>query len=112
MPLEVVEQDILLDDIKEYRKILSGLLTSIHQSENNNCKDVLRDFDRSLLEEYPYAYSGLDTVYRDVDKHKEQIRKMMNRLEILDDKDSKRIFKECYECYIYQYYYLGNREAQ
>tara|TARA_Y100001958_G_C21241605_1_gene569497 strand:+ start:3483 stop:3836 length:354 start_codon:yes stop_codon:yes gene_type:complete len=112
MPPDVVEQDILLDDIKEYRKILSGLVRMIQESTNNNCRDVLRDFNRDLLEEYPYAYSGLDIVYRDVDNHKEQIRKIMDRLEGLDDEDSKRIFKECYECYIYQYYYLGNRDAQ
>jgi hypothetical protein len=112
MPPDVIQQDILLDDIKEYRKIIFGLIEMIQTSDNNDCRNVLRDFNRDLLEEYTYAYSGLDNVDRDVDNHKEQIRKIMDRLSVLDDEDSKSIFKECYQCYIYQYYYLGNRDVQ
>ena len=108
MPQEIVEQDILLDDIKEYRKILSGLLMSIDNAVSEECKSVLDDFNISLLPEYSYAYSGLDNILRDVDEHKEEIRKIMTGLEANDDTDSKNIYQECYECYIYQYYYLGN----
>lgn len=111
MPSDIIEQDILLDDIKEYRKILEGLISMIQESSNNDCQNVLRDFDRDLLEEYSYAYSGLENVYRDVEQHKDQIRKIIDRLGVLDDEDSKNIFKTCYECHHFQYYF-GNRDVQ
>ena len=32
MPDHIVQQDILLDDIKEYRKIISGLMYHLHKN--------------------------------------------------------------------------------
>ena len=111
MPDDVQYQDMLMDDIKEYRKILSGLLDNLNTSEIQECRDIRIDFDVSLLEDYPWAYSGVDIVCRDVEKHRNEITRIMGELEKLDDEGSKKIYKECSECYIYQYYYLGNTDA-
>ena len=51
MEQSILDQDILLDTIKEYRKILEGLIEMIRESSNNDCQNVIRDFDRDLLEE-------------------------------------------------------------
>ena len=111
MPDDVQYQDILMDDIKEYRKILSGLLDHLNKSEIQECRDIRNDFDVSLLEDYPYAYSGIDIIQRDVEKHRNEITRIMSELEKLDDEESKKIHNECLNCYIYQYYYLGNTSA-
>jgi len=111
MPEDVIHQDVLLDDIKEYRKILYGLVEHLHQSERNECKLILNAFDVTLFEEYEYAYSGLENVENDVTKHRGEIHKIMSELEKHDNHESKNIYNECLKCYIYQYYYLGNTDA-
>jgi len=111
MPEHVMHQDVLLDDIKEYRKILSGLLEYLNDSEREECRDIRNEFDVSLLEEYDYAYAGLENVQNDVSKHRNEIERIMSELEKQDNHESKKIYQECYHCYIYQYYYLGNSDA-
>tara|TARA_B110000046_G_C12948747_1_gene379152 strand:- start:415 stop:765 length:351 start_codon:yes stop_codon:yes gene_type:complete len=105
---EIIEQDFLLDTIKEYRKILSYLLVCIRGALSNECKSVLEMFNVSLLSGYEYAYSGVENIQIDVDAYKEEIRKIMDCLENQDNGDSKNIYQECYQSYIYQYYYLEN----
>jgi hypothetical protein len=111
MPEHVMHQDVLLDDIKEYRKILSGLLEYLNDSERDECKDIRNEFNVSLLEEYDYAYAGLENVQNDVTEHRNEIERIMSELEKQDNHESKKIYQECYHCYIYQYYYLGNSDA-
>jgi len=111
MPEHVIDQDILLDDIKEYRKILSGLVEELNDSTRNECREILNEFDVSLFEEYDYSYSGLENVQNDVSKHRNEIQKIMSRLEKQDYPESKKIYNDCLTCYIYQYYYLGNLDA-
>tara|TARA_Y100000389_G_C17439980_1_gene507964 strand:+ start:358 stop:729 length:372 start_codon:yes stop_codon:yes gene_type:complete len=111
MPPDIQYQDILLDDIKEYRKILSALLESLNTSPIQECKDIREDFDLSLLEEYPYAYSGTETVENDVKKHRDEIKRIMESLEKQDYEYSKEVYNECFNAYIYQYYYLGNHDC-
>jgi hypothetical protein len=111
MPEHVMHQDVLLDDIKEYRKILSGLLEYLNDSERDECKDIRNEFNVSLLEEYDYAYTGLENVQNDVTEHRSEIERIMSELEKQDNHESKKIYQECYHCYIYQYYYLGNTDA-
>ena len=111
MPEHVMYQDVLLDDIKEYRKILSGLLEYLNDSEREECRDIRNEFDVSLLEEYDYAYAGLENVQNDVTEHRSEIERIMSELEKQDNHESKKIYQECYHCYIYQYYYLGNSDA-
>jgi hypothetical protein len=111
MPEHVMYQDVLLDDIKEYRKILSGLLEYLNDSEREECRVIRNEFDVSLLEEYDYAYAGLENVQNDVSKHRNEIERIMSELEKQDNHESKKIYQECYHCYIYQYYYLGNSDA-
>ena len=108
MPNDVVYQDILMDYIKEFRKILSGLLHYLNEAENNECRSIRDDFNTLLFEEYPYAYSGLDNIQSDFDTHKNEITRIMTELNKLDDEESKKIYDECYSSYIYQYYYLEN----
>ena len=49
MPPDVQYQDILLDDIKEYRKILSVLLDRLNNSPIQECKDIRNDFAFILM---------------------------------------------------------------
>tara|TARA_Y100001970_G_C13956656_1_gene711046 strand:- start:312 stop:683 length:372 start_codon:yes stop_codon:yes gene_type:complete len=111
MPEDIQYQDILLDDIKEYRKILSALLDRLNTSPIKECKDIREDFDVSLLEEYPYAYSGTENVENDVKKHRNEIKRIMECLEKQDYEYSKEVYNECFNAYIYQYYYLGNQDC-
>ena len=111
MPEHVMQQEVLLDDIKEYRKILSGLLEYLNDSERDECKNIRNGFDESLVEDYDYAYAGLESVQNDVTKHRDEIERIMGELEKQDNPESKKIYEECYHCYLYQYYYLGNEDA-
>ena len=111
MPEHVMHQDVLLDDIKEYRKILSGLLHYLNESEREECRNIRNGSDESLFGSYDYAYSGLENVQNDVLKHRSEIERVMGELEKQDNPESKKIYEKCYNCYIYQYYYLGNTDA-
>jgi len=111
MPPDIQYQDILLDDIKEYRKILSVLLNDLNNSPIQDCKDIREGFDVSLLEEYPYAYSGTENVENDVKRHRNEIKRIMEKLEKQDYDYSKKVYHECFNAYIYQYYYLGNQDC-
>ena len=108
MPPDVQYQDILLDDIKEYRKILSALLNDLNDSPIQECKDIRNDFDVSLLEGYDYDYAGVENVENDVKRHRNEIKRIMDNLEKQDYDYSKKVYNECFHAYIYQYYYLGN----
>ena len=62
---DIISQDILLDDIKEYRKLISGLLYKINNkiNENYECKTILNDFKNLMNIEpfnYDYAYIGYE----------------------------------------------------
>ncbi len=111
MPHDVQYQDILLDYIKEYRKILSLLLDRINNSLIQECKDIKNDFDVSLLNDYEYDYAGLENVENDVKRHRNEIKRIMDHLEKQDYDYSKQIYNECFNAYIYQYYYLGNYDC-
>ena len=111
MPEDVQYQDILLDDIKEYRKILSALLTGLNNAPIQQCKDIRNDFNLSLLEDYLYEYAGVENVENDVKKHRDEIKRIMDSLEKQDYEYSKQLYSECFNAYIYQYYYLGNYDC-
>mgnify|MGYP001259889679 CR=1 FL=1 len=113
VPDDIIQQDILLDDIKEFRKIISGLLYKISNNSDTNdeCKTILEHFENMKVIEpfnYEYAYIGYDNVLRDYHKHKKYIDEIMNRLKNANDTVCDDIHNECYECDLYQYYYLGN----
>jgi len=111
MPPDIQYQDILLDDIKEYRKILSALLNRLNDSPIQECKDIRNDFDVSLLDDYEYHYAGVENVENDVKRHRNEIKRIMDHLEKQDYDYSKQIYNECFNAYIYQYYYLGNQDC-
>jgi len=111
MPEDVQYQDILLDDIKEYRKILSALLNGLNNAPIQQCKDIRNDFNLSLLEDYIYDYAGVENVENDVKKHRDEIKRIMDSLEKQDYEYSKQLYSECFNAYIYQYYYLGNHDC-
>jgi hypothetical protein len=110
MPPDVQYQDILLDDIKEYRTILSALLNRLSNASVKECQDIRENFDTSLLEEYDYDYAGVENVENDVKKHRNEIKRIMEKLKNQDYECSKEIYNECFNAYIYQYYYLGNHD--
>jgi hypothetical protein len=114
---DIISQDILLDDIKEYRKLINGLLYRINNkiNENDECKTILNDFKNLMNIEpfnYDYAYIGYENIMTDVKKHKKYISEIMERLKNSQDTECDNIYNECYSCYIYQYYYLGNYNYQ
>lgn len=113
MPDDIIQQDILLDDIKEFRKIISVLLYKIYNNNNTNdeCKIILEDFDnlRNITPfNYDYDYIGYDNILSDYNEHKKYIEGIMNRLKNANDTVCDDIHNECYDSDLYQYYYLGN----
>lgn len=110
---DIIQQDILLDDIKEFRKIISVLLYKIYNNNNTNdeCKIILEDFDnlRNITPfNYDYDYIGYDNILSDYNEHKKYIEGIMNRLKNANDTVCDDIHNECYDSDLYQYYYLGN----
>jgi hypothetical protein len=113
MPDDIIQQDILLDDIKEFRKIISILLYNIskHINTNDECKTILNDFNQLSdihVFNYDYDYIGYDNVLSDYRKHKKYIREIMERLKNAQVTVCDDIHNECYGSDLYQYYYLGN----
>jgi hypothetical protein len=112
MPDDIIQQDILLDDIKEFRKIISGLLynVNLHYNKNDECDAILNDFnglpDVGPLN-YEYEYKGYDNVLSDYRKHKNYIGKIMERLKNAKNTVCDNIHNECHDSGLYQYYYLG-----
>ena len=47
MPDHIVQQDIMLDDIKEYRKIISELMYHLHNNYDNSdeCKTIYNEYN-------------------------------------------------------------------
>ena len=45
MPDDIIQQDILLDDIKEFRKIISALLYNVHlhYNKNDECQKLMEN---------------------------------------------------------------------
>lgn len=113
MPDEIVQQDIMLDDIKEYRKIISGLCSHLERNfqTSEESRTILNDFDflRMITPfNYNYAYIGYDNIYADVQKHRKYIDEMMNRIKNAGQPECDAIYNECYSSDIYQYYVLQN----
>ena len=46
MPDHIVQQDIMLDDIKEYRKIISALMYHLHTNydSSDECKTIYNEY--------------------------------------------------------------------
>jgi|MEHZ01.5.fsa_nt_MEHZ011463321.1_2 hypothetical protein len=106
------QQDILLDRIKSYRKVINDLLYNIYKNETNEeCKSILcGEWVEKIISifEYEYDYSyklhpgGYQLVLEDVNKHKEYISEIMARLKNAHDSDCDKIYNECLTSYIYR----------
>ena len=54
------ENDILLDYIKEYRKIIGGLMNRLREQDSEECKKIYIECHNSSI--YQYYYLGSDSV--------------------------------------------------
>ena len=109
----IIQQDILLDYIKEFRRIISTLLNIINnkRDENDECKIIMNEFNDLLsikIYNYDYSYKGYNIIKNDITKHKKYISEIMGRLKDSDNHICDIIHNECFESGIFQYYYLGN----
>jgi len=113
MPDHIVQQDMMLDDIKEYRKIISGLMYHLHKNydTSDECKTIYNEYN-FLSEVTPfnhhYGYIGYELIYEDTQKHRKYISEMMERIKNAGKPECDSIYNECYTSEIYQYYVLGN----
>lgn len=108
---DIIQQDILLDDIKEYRKIIDVLINRLNNRDSDTCKHILTFCDNYLTtipEDYQYEYKGYEKIIEDINAHKEVIKKILDKLEDSGDNYCYEIHTECTQSYLYQYYYLGN----
>ncbi len=111
IPDDIIQQDILLDDIKEFRKIIDVLLNRLNNQDNEICKYILTFCDNYLTTipyDYQYEYKGYEKIVEDINAHKDVIKKIMEKLEDADSNICREIYNECFHSYLYQYYYLGN----
>lgn len=108
-PDYIIQQDILLDDIKAYRNIIYVLLNKINQHcDNDDCYSIITEFNTLLnMEDYDYSYNGYDTLSNDSNKHRKYIEEIMNRLKNSQNNICDEIYNECYSSQSYQYYYMG-----
>ena len=117
IPDDIVQQDIMLDDIKEYRKIISGLMYHLHNNYDScdECKTIYNEY-KFLSEVTPfnhhYSYIGYEPIYEDTQKHRKYIEEIMNRIKNAQKPECDTIYNECYSSGIYQYYVLGNYNYQ
>ena len=117
MPDHIVQQDIMLDDIKEYRKIISGLMYHLHNNYDisDECKTIYKEYN-FLSEVTPfnhhYGYIGYELIYEDSQKHRKYISEMMERIKNAGKPECDVIYNGCYSSGIYQYYVLGNYNYQ
>ncbi len=113
IPDNIIQQDILFDDIKSFRRIIQLLLFEANNNYymNDECKTIVYDFinlnDITPLN-YNYEYKGYKYVYNDYEKHKQYITDIMNRLKNAQDTICDGIYNRCYTSRIYQQHYLEN----
>ena len=113
MPEHIIQQDVLLDDIKEYRKIFRILMERLNNSELNECKNIIQnsqDYINIIPDNYEYEYKGIDNILDDVDIHKRVIEKIMNELELSNNNECKEMYNTCYNTDIYQEFFLETIE--
>ena len=85
MPDHIVQQDIMLDDIKEYRKIISGLMYHLHKNYDTSLIEYQTIYNEySFLSEvtpfnHHYGYIGYEPIYEDTQKHRKYISEMMEK---------------------------------
>tara|TARA_Y100000817_G_scaffold238143_1_gene190148 strand:+ start:675 stop:1043 length:369 start_codon:yes stop_codon:yes gene_type:complete len=104
----IIQQDILLDDIKAYRNIIYVLLNKINQHDHiDDCYSIITEFNTLLNIDYDYCYNGNDFLINDSNKHRKYIEEIMNRLKNSQNNICDEIYNECYTSQPYQYYYLG-----
>ena len=111
IPDDIIQQDILLDDIKEFRKIIGVLINRLNNRDSDTCKHILTFCDNYLTTipgDYQYEYKGYEKIIEDINAHKEVIKKILDKLEDSGDNYCYEIHTECTQSYLYQYYYLGN----
>lgn len=113
MSYDIIQQDILLDYIKEYRRITSVLLSNINKNveTNDECKTIFSEFENIAMlveSEYNYEYVGYEPIFNEYNKYRKYISEIMARLKNAGNNICDRIYNECYTSYIYHYYYLGN----
>tara|TARA_B100001094_G_scaffold332794_1_gene406528 strand:- start:1633 stop:2028 length:396 start_codon:yes stop_codon:yes gene_type:complete len=104
------QQDILLDNIKEYRKIIRNIMDELNNCDNPDCKKLYRVyyyFHSISLFNYDYSYSTLEYVQIEEQSHRNNIEILMSRLNASDDSGCKYIYNKIYHSRLYQYYYLG-----
>jgi hypothetical protein len=109
MPDHIIQQDILLDDIKEYRKIIMVLLNQLNNLDEPECKNVFffsEEASASLPSDYDYEYKGIDNIIIDIKQHRLVIKIIMDRLQDSTNNNCKVIYNECYNSPLYQDYYL------
>ena len=117
MPDDIVQQDILLDDIKEYRKIISGLMYHLQKNydTSDECKTIYNEYiflAKITPFNHHYGYIGYEPIYADAQKHKKYISELMNRIKNAGKTECDTIYNECYSSGIYQYYILENYNYQ
>lgn len=110
IPDDIIQQDLLLDDIKEYRKIINVLFYKIQQHlDVDDCSAIINEFENLLDIEpfnYDYEYSGYDNVLNEYHKHRKYIEEVMNRLKNSQNNICDELYNECFSSEVYRYYYL------
>jgi hypothetical protein len=107
----IVQQDILLNAIWGYRKVISELLYKIYGKlqTNDECKTIFGESESIvtlLQDDYDYSYIGCGPILNDAIKYKKYISEIMSRLKNAGDHCCNTIYNECLNSYIYQCYYL------
>ena len=84
MEQSILDQDILLDTIKEYRKIIQGLILTLNNTDNIFCRELLNKYNNYIdinPFNYDYSYKGI-----------EEIKKPMEGMSSIKVKDKSLIF--------------------
>ena len=92
MPDEIVQQDIMLDDIKEYRKIISGLCSHLERNfqHSEECRTILNDFDLSRINHLIIIILDMIIFMQMFTKHTGNISsEMMDRIKNADNLNAK-----------------------
>ena len=111
-PDDIIQQDILLDDIKEFRQSIQCFITTRYQItliRMMNAKLCWQHFENMKVIgpfNYEYAYIGYDNVLSDYHKYKKYIQEIMDRLKNANGTVCDDIHNECHESGLYQYYYF------
>lgn len=107
MEQSILDQDILLDTIKEYRKIIQGLILTLNNTDNIFCRELLNKYNNYIdinPFNYDYSYKGVEEIKNDMDEHIQTINTIMNDLKESNDNQCNEIYHVCFNSPIFKEY--------